>query len=369
MTLPIQIGLHAGATLTAQAQQQALVQWLDANMLSGMVQISTPSAQACLGLGLTEALQQQDWAQACDTLSLRTQFGLGEGSGERVREIVLAMGASPVPLRFASLAEFQANVRARCNIAHIAAQAQLRFDTKAVDRPTAFWTYDEDAGFVLNPGCSLLEALHAALVPDASGHAYSFSCYRASEYVMLYGIAQELLLSYPQLYARLETRWRSQPIASRRFHDVFVHEVGSTTEPLPQRFYIPGDRIWFRNPDETSADVSGYEGSWVIYLGGGVFSNFWDRTQPFTLEGKCLELFCWQHAVRRPRQGEAYIDEPLVSDLVRGLLLGDADRRQTIVQRMMRYRDVSGTYAEGGCIDSTREFINAFEHGEPVLGF
>jgi hypothetical protein len=54
---------------------------------------------------------------------------------------------------------------------------------------------------------------------------------------------------------------------------------------------------------------------------------------------------------------------------VRGLLKGDSDRRASIVQRMMRYRDVSGTYAEGGCIDSTREFINAFEHGQPVLAF
>lgn len=238
-----------------------------------------------------------------------------------------------------------------------------------MDRPTAFWRYDEAQGFVLKTGCDLLEALHAALVPDAQGHTYSFSCYRASEYVMLYGIAQTLKTSYPDRYAQLQTRWRTSPIASRRFHDTFVHELGSTDAPLPQGFYIPGDRVWFRNPDEDSADVPGYEGSWVIYLGGGLFCNFWQAQNPFTLTDKCLEIYCWRHAVRRASDGQAFIDEPAVSAEVAELKAGAAAQRRAIIERMMRYRDVSGTYAQGGCIDSTREYINYFQTGSPRLQF
>ena len=85
---------------------------------------------------------------------------------------------------------------------------------------------------------------------------------------------------------------------SGRFHDTFLHEYGSLAEPLPQRFYVPGDRLWFRNPDSASSDVEGYEGSWVFYLGGGLFNNFWERDQPFTLTSKCVEIHHWQHALR-----------------------------------------------------------------------
>jgi hypothetical protein len=30
---------------------------------------------------------------------------------------------------------------------------------------------------------------------------------------------------------------------------------------------------------------------------------------------------------------------------------------KTIIERMMRYRDVRGVYAEGGCIDASRDVV------------
>ena len=143
---------------------------------------------------------------------------------------------------------------------------------------------------------------------------------------------------------------------SGRFHDTFLHEYGSLAEPLPQRFYVPGDRLWFRNPDSASSDVEGYEGSWVFYLGGGLFNNFWERDQPFTLTSKCVEIHHWQHALRADARGKGYIDEDRVKTLVRQTL-ADPDATAAVLARMMRIRDPQGVYEEGGCIDATRERV------------
>ncbi len=90
-----------------------------------------------------------------------------------------------------------------------------------------------------------------------------------------------------------------------------AREAARCNAPLPARWFVPGDRVWFRNPDERSADAAGFEGSWVVYLGAGRFSDFWERGRPFTLERKCVEIHHW--------------------------------------------RDPRGVYDEGGCMDRTRE--------------
>jgi hypothetical protein len=41
-----------------------------------------------------------------------------------------------------------------------------------------------------------------------------------------------------------------------------LREHGTVESPLPARWFVPGDRVWFRNPDERSADAEGFEGSW-----------------------------------------------------------------------------------------------------------
>src|SRR3546814_5001957 len=57
---------------------------------------------------------------------------------------------------------------------------------------------DLTRGFTIEPGVSLIEALQKATQPDASGKLYSFSCYRATEYVTLLGIARELHAAHPR---------------------------------------------------------------------------------------------------------------------------------------------------------------------------
>ncbi len=296
-------------------------------------------------LGLTPRFETLGLAER---LECRGEFSLR-------REIVAALLGSPMLFEYPSFGEFEAAIRVRERIVDAAAKTQLAFDTEAAERPWDYWTYDSERGFTLRPGKSLIEALLKATQPEDPAHKYEFSCYRATEYVLLLGIAQELAEHNPTLYAHLQKQWETEAIMSGRFHDTFLHEFGSLDTPLPGGYYIPGDRVWFRNPDERSADIPGYEGSWVFYLGGGQFSNFWRADQPYTLASKCLEIYHWRngaHASEEP--GRLYMDEAVVDACVQESMNHRNEARR-ILDRMLRLRDGRGVYADGGCIDASRE--------------
>jgi hypothetical protein len=298
------------------------------------------------------------YASDGDTIGLCRDLGLDTVASEAdlEREIVLAMLAAPKPLRFPSFAEFLSSVAIRRNIVQAARRTQLAFGTSHAERPPSHWTYDEDLGFTILPGKPLIEALRLATQPDASdGNLYAFSCYRATEYVILLGIAQELERVNPPLLAALQRQWETKAIMSGRYHDVFLQEFGSMEEPLPQRWYVPGDRVWFRNPDEASADASGYEGSWVIYLGDGLFANFWKRNAPYTFTRKCVEIYHWRHSTYLDSEGDLRMDESKVEEHVRRTMSDPAELVR-VIERMARLRDGRGVYDEGGCIDVSREF-------------
>ncbi len=303
-----------------------------------------------------------DTLQLCDMLQLDTEHQ----PGDLTREIVLALLMGPVPVAFPSMEELVSSVRIRRNIVQAARKTTLAFHTSQAERPEDCWAYKEDAGFVILPGVSLATALAKATQPGVSGTLYSFSCYRATEYVILLGIAQELAHCNPPLLAQLQARWAERPIMSGQFHDVFLREQGSMELPLPPHYFVPGDRTWFRNPDEASADASGFEGSWVIYLGGGLFSNFWDHRQPFTLAGKCLEIYQWRNARYLDAQGDPRIDEARVATMV-AAAREDAAESERIQALMQRYREPRGVYRDGGCLDTTREFARWVHPGTADL--
>jgi hypothetical protein len=205
------------------------------------------------------------------------------------QQILVSLLSSPIELVFPSYSELLSAINMRELIVCAARKTSMAFNTDLVDRPIEYWDYKEDVGFILKPGKSLIEALLLATQPDRSGRLYGFSCYRATEYVILLAIAQEAQHHNPQLFVQLEEQWQHKAVMSGKFHDVFLHELGTNEKPLPPMWFVPGDRVWFRNPDDASSNVPGYEGSWVIYLGHGQFANFWQQQAPFDLVGKCLE--------------------------------------------------------------------------------
>jgi hypothetical protein len=302
--------------------------------------------------GLTTCSMQPFWVEAhapqCNTLML---YALADNL---TQEILWSLLISPCVFTFNSLEALASAVRVRENIVQAARKTALAFQTEAAERPAEYWHYVEDAGFILQPQTCLIKALISATQPEATGKRYDFSCYRASEYVILLGLAQEAEKHHPALLSSLQRLNQVHAVRSGQFHEVFLHEYGSLESPLPAQFFVPGDRIWFRNPHEASSDVTGYEGSWVIYIGGGLFSNFWNRDQPYSLSAKCIEIYHWRDGLQTHANGEVWIDETIVEACV-AQTLQDPEKIQKILSVMMRMRDDKGIYAEGGCLDASRE--------------
>ena len=294
--------------------------------------------------------------QDADTSRIALSLGLFVEWSARdlVLETILSMAISPIIFEFPSLNELQANLRMRINVVSLARRTELNFDTSGISRPEAFWTHIEGNGFILKESVSLIEGIEQALCPDISGSHFSFSCQRATEYLMLHSLATELEMSNPKKLREIELQWKKAPLVADDFLNSFLLEMGVMQNPFPMRLYVPGDRVWFKNPDDFSSNVQGYEGSWVIYLGGGQFSNLWDKSKPYTLEIKCIEIYHWRHGIRKDKFGGLEIDEDLVKELVYETISSDVEV-QKIMNLMMRYRDPQGVYGKGGCIDKTRD--------------
>lgn len=340
------------------ALRSQLFTWLEAHGLDERtVQCQSDAAGGGARLRLApETLAA--WTPGFDTLGLADTLRREQDTGDAAlaREIAVAMLAAPQPMLFDSVDELQARVSVRGHIVRAAARTALAFRTDdAAERPADYWHYDDDHGFLLHEGQPLIDALRAATQPEATGRLYDFSCYRATEYVILLGIAQELATRNPALLDAVTQASRRHAIRSGAFHEVFLTEFGSMAQPVPPRYYVPGARVWFRNPHEGSADVEGYEGSWVIYLGGGRFSNFWQRDRPYGFDDKCIEIHHWRHGVETDADGALQMNEAVVERRA-AATLAHPRRRAAVLARMQRLRDPQGVYAEGGCVDATREF-------------
>ena len=298
-----------------------------------------------------------------NTIDLTLKLEELNDSNHLTREILLALFASPISLDFLSYQQLKSAVRVRENIVRAAKMTALDFNTSdAAERPEEYWTYSEVTGFILRQGKNLIEALISATQPNVSGQLYSFSCYRATEYIILLAIAQEAREFNPLLYSQLEKQWQKKAIMSGRFHDVFLCEYGTVEDPLPIQYYVPGDRIWFKNPDDNSSDIEGYEGSWVFYLGQGKFPDFWKLNHLFSVQSKCIEIYHWRHGAYRNDQGELLMDEDKVERYVSASLSHTQDVKD-ITERMFKLRDPQGIYADGGCMDRTREVPRNVIHG------
>lgn len=350
-----QVGIRIGGTGAAAdpghgaAKLRAL---LDELSLLAHVRIDTDRA------GVRARLEPRTcglWTPHFDTTRLGDVLSQEVGRDTRhiEREVLVGLLVAPLQLDFPDFDEFESALRIRVDTAVSAANAALRFDTQQY-RPEGYWEPNDAGSFVLRPGCSLVQGLSAATLPRSEDEMYGFGCYRASEYVMLLAIAREAARCNPELKTRLRERSTRRPIESREFHEVLLRELGTFDEPVPARWFVPGDRVWFRNPDSHSADAEGFEGSWVIYIGGGLFSNFWKRNAPFTLERKCIEIYHWRHATYRSDDGLLKVDE---DEVARRVAVTEADlaARAQVLESMGRWRDPRGVYEQGGCMDRTRE--------------
>jgi hypothetical protein len=67
-----------------------------------------------------------------------------------------------------------------------------------------------------------------------------------------------------------------------------------------------------------------------------------------------VEIYHWRDGLRTHPNGEAWIDENIVEARVKETL-SDPQKKSRVLDLMMRMRDGKGIYAEGGCLDASRE--------------
>lgn len=299
------------------------------------------------------------------TLELAPLLGLDTNRpADLHKEMVVALLLSPVPARFASAQEFASALRVRADIVASARATRLDFDTDGAERPDDF-RYDGERGFVLREDCSLVDALRRATQPRHAGRRYSFSCWRASEYVLLLAIASEAAAHQPELYARLTLQAQRRALKGPAFDRAFLRVHGSNAAPLATRYFVSGDRTWFRNPDRASAEVAGFEGSYTFYLGAGRFADFWHENRSDSLASKCLRLFYWRRALERAENGELRVDERRVDALVAAALEHPAEVER-VLELMARVQAPPERF-EGGCIDPTRDHVRSLERAGAAL--
>ena len=359
---PAQFEPLGGICVIAQDDAQtasiirALGQWCDEMRVREFVTIEPLRFQDTSIAHVRANALLHESAPDADMRLLASNFGFSTTGPEYdlLREIFLSKAISPVASSFPSIDELFAAIRIRRNIALIARRTELWFSLDEDTRPTTHWKQLSTDGFALIAGQSLPRALEYSLCPDMTGQRYGFACRQASEYLMLAGLVQELETTNPELLEVIENRWTHAPLRGESFINAFLMERGSRERPFPKHHYVPGSRVWFKNPDEYSTDVDGFEGSWVVYMGAGKFVNLWDKVAPYPIETKCLEIYHWRHCVEQTASDALRMNEDRVKEMIEASML-DATAKQDILTQMMEYRAPVGVYGEGGCIDLTRE--------------
>ena len=252
----------------------------------------------------------QKYAPEYDTLRLNKRLEL-DPEIDLEKEIIYSMLLSTEALIYPTYEEFVSAVNIRLNIVKNSKNSFLKFDCNSIDRPIEYWIYNNEKGFILKEDKSLVKGLRESLIPSNNNKGYSFSCRRATEYIFLLSLVEELEKINKSLYNKIEDRCKNKAIKEDEFENIFLTVYASYEKPLPILYFIPGDRVYFKNPDYKTSNILGYEGSWMIYLGNNKFKNFWQKDNDFSFEDKIIEIYTYSLSSYEDENGELQINDPL----------------------------------------------------------
>jgi hypothetical protein len=263
-------------------------------------------------------------------------------------EILLCLLNSPIIHEFNNFNELESEINIRKNIVKYGYLSHVYFDTKSSSRSSEYFD-----GVSLLPDKSLIDGIKNNLLPSISGNLYDFSCRRVTEQLILLGILIEAERIKPKLVNEIENEWRSGPLKSKVFEKVFITNYGSKFNTIPNRFYIPGDRIWFKNPDQASSDIEGYEGTWTVYLNNGLFADFWKdngiKDNQYTFEDILIQIYNWRDSIKIVN-GKNDIDSEIVQ-MLNTIANNNTIIKSNIINKMNKYHNI------GGCIDMSRDRV------------
>lgn len=227
------------------------------------------------------------------------------------KEIVLAL------LQHGRLTELKG---AACSVDALADHVALRQNIVAwaetlrwgwPDGGPAQWNNDYWSRGTPKQGVSLREALDDAFVNQ---NAYAIGCYTATKLVFVKGVMDyyDRVRESPTLARLIQTRLFSdrdplsdiEPSKAWSFYpdfnpkDAHPGKLLSIIDEVAPKNFVPGDWVYFLNPDPVSSQKVGYEGSNAIYLGGGRFDDYYaENNHAYTYAEKLDEVFQWRHGV------------------------------------------------------------------------
>ena len=259
-------------------------------------------------------------------------------------EILLCLLNTPVIFTFDSFDEFIDMIDIRKIIVKYGYLTHVNFDTGKETKVNVEYFQANDEDIILLENKSLLEGIKKSIIPKDK--LYNYSCSRITEFLLLLGLLE--VNSNNPICQQIESIWRRKAIKSDLFRYTFLYEYGTKENPIPMKYYIPGDRIWFRNPDDKSSYIMGYEGTWVVYLNDGLFCDFWkdggDVSHQHTLEDIIITIYNWRHSIINSSIDESSIDDKFVQQLNKNIN-NNPDIKNNIIKSMYKY----------GCMDKTRE--------------
>ena len=100
-----------------------------------------------------------------------------------------------------------------------------------------------------------------------------------------------------------------------------IGKLLKTKHQVPAYNFVPGDWVYFVNPDVKSSEIPGYEGSNSIYMGRARFDDFYnDNDHHYLYSEKLKEVYNWRFGVFSRSRDYANIRN-LNSDLIEKLSL------------------------------------------------
>lgn len=210
---------------------------------------------------------------------------------------------------------------ASCSVASLVEHMRLRQNVVAWVEQTA-WNWPDGGPSVWNSAYwgaagvkdrrKLFDAFEDVFVNQGK---YAFGCYAAIKLAYAFGTMDfyRRVQKDAATFARIRHRLAAgdsplddiEPYAMWSFERDFDPARAATPGKLMQlqqgvsgMNFVPGDWVYFYNDDRGSNRKTGYEGSNGVYLGRGLFSDFYnDAEHHYTYEQKLDEVYQWRHGV------------------------------------------------------------------------
>ena len=228
------------------------------------------------------------------------------------KEIVLALMHPGRKTEFAGKACNLDALKDHVNVRQMIVAWAENLEWKFPDGQSASWNRAYWIAGTLRPDKPLLDAMTDFFINQEQ---CSVGCYTATKIVIIQGVLdyyarikkdpamveqiKKTLMRDGEVLVDIEpdAMWNFLRDTKQSSQSVVGKLLTVQFDVAPYNF-IPGDWVYFVNPDSETADLSGYEGSNSIYMGRGRFDDFYnDNNHHYLYTEKLKEVYNWRFGV------------------------------------------------------------------------